>query len=374
MTSPIAIDTVIKGIQFGEFDSMASVPERFNPLFEQASRESIFFSRLWFELLERYVFPESVRIFALEFESEPEPEPKYGKPLLILPCYESVNKGRHLHVLSNYYSSLFTMPLVATESVPLDALFLTLFKAIDRFNYQSITFEPLDNGKVEYACLLSSLKRCGYFVDAYFSFGNWYERVTSDDFSAYYQQRPSKLRNTIRRKAKKLEAVEITIVSSFDEVQALLPQYQAIYAASWKTAETYPLFVENMVLSLAKKNQLRLGVATIDNVPAAAQIWLVSDGVDGAIASIYKLAYDPRFKNTSIGSILTAALFEFVIEKDRVSEIDCLTGDDAYKKDWMTQRRERWAVVAYNKKTLWGFGYGLKAIVAPWVKKYILKA
>lgn len=42
---------------------------------------------------------------------------------------------------------------------------------------------------------------------------------------------------------------------------------------------------------------------------------------------------------------------EHVIDVDNVHEVDYLTGDDAYKKDWMSDRRERWGVVAFNLRT-----------------------
>ncbi len=32
---------------------------------------------------------------------------------------------------------------------------------------------------------------------------------------------------------------------------------------------------------------------------------------------------------------------EYVIDTDGVNEIDFLTGNDAYKQDWMSERRER---------------------------------
>ena len=88
----------------------------------------------------------------------------------------------------------------------------------------------------------------------------------------------------------------------------------------------------------------------MDGRPVAAQVWIVSNGV----ASIYKLAYDQRYSNLSIGSILTARLMEHVIDVDRVGEVDFLTGDDAYKQDWMSGRRERRGIIAFNPRTLQG--------------------
>jgi hypothetical protein len=42
---------------------------------------------------------------------------------------------------------------------------------------------------------------------------------------------------------------------------------------------------------------------------------------------------------------------EHVIDVDKVHEVDYLTCDDAYKKDWMSDRRERWSIVAFNLRT-----------------------
>ena len=39
---------------------------------------------------------------------------------------------------------------------------------------------------------------------------------------------------------------------------------------------------------------------------------------------------------------------EHVIDTDKVHDVDYLTGDDAYKKDWMPDRRERWGIAVFN--------------------------
>ena len=61
-------------------------------------------------------------------------------------------------------------------------------------------------------------------------------------------------------------------------------------------------------------------------------------------ANIYRLAYDPDWKKYSPGSILTEYLMHYVIDTDKVTEIDFLTGNERYKQDWMTIRRERLGV------------------------------
>lgn len=43
---------------------------------------------------------------------------------------------------------------------------------------------------------------------------------------------------------------------------------------------------------------------------------------------------------------------QHVLEVDKVDEADYLSGDDAYKKDWMSRRRERWGLLTLNPRPL----------------------
>jgi CelD/BcsL family acetyltransferase involved in cellulose biosynthesis len=47
-------------------------------------------------------------------------------------------------------------------------------------------------------------------------------------------------------------------------------------------------------------------------------------------------------------------MMEHAIDVEHVNEVDYLTGDDRYKKDWMSQRRERWGILALNPRSLRG--------------------
>ena len=83
---------------------------------------------------------------------------------------------------------------------------------------------------------------------------------------------------------------------------------------------------------------LRLGLAYIEGKPVAAQFWTVENGT----ALIHKLAHDERHMQASPGTLLSAALFQHVIDVDRVNLIDFGTGNDAYKAEWMDDVRERY--------------------------------
>jgi CelD/BcsL family acetyltransferase involved in cellulose biosynthesis len=86
-----------------------------------------------------------------------------------------------------------------------------------------------------------------------------------------------------------------------------------------------------------KAGRLRLGIARHDGRPVAAQFWTVEAGT----AWIHKLAHLDAARHLSAGTSLTAALFEHVIDCDRVALVDFGTGDDTYKRDWMEEVRPR---------------------------------
>jgi len=163
----------------------------------------------------------------------------------------------------------------------------------------------------------------------------------------------SSVRNIAKSKNRKVERsgrARVEVVTGMNGLDAAISAYEQVYAASWKKSEPYPLFVPGLIQLCAREGWLRLGVAYVDGQPAAAQLWIVSHGV----ASIYKVAYDQRFADLSIGSYLTTRLLEHVIDVDRVREVDYLSGDDRYKSDWMSHRRERWGILALNPRTVRG--------------------
>ncbi len=200
---------------------------------------------------------------------------------------------------------------------------------------------------------MEELRAAGFVVQSYFCFGNWYLAVNGRSFAQYCESLPSVLRNTLQRKRKKLEKsgrATIEILTGGDGLEAAIEAYTKVYLSSWKKPEPYAEFIPGLIRLCAGQGVLRLGVAHVDGQPAAAQLWIVHNGA----ALIYKLAYDEQFADLSVGTILTANLMQHVLDIDKVDVVDYLSGDDAYKKDWMSDRRERWGILAMNPRTVGG--------------------
>jgi CelD/BcsL family acetyltransferase involved in cellulose biosynthesis len=90
---------------------------------------------------------------------------------------------------------------------------------------------------------------------------------------------------------------------------------------------------------------LRLGVlrARADGAPLAAQYWILDRG--GQRATVLKLAHVETQRAASPGTVLTALMIRELVREDGVSELDFGRGDDAYKRLWAGQRRQRIGVL-----------------------------
>ena len=153
------------------------------------------------------------------------------------------------------------------------------------------------------------------------------------------------------RKLDRTVRSRMVFLTSKEGLQAGMDDYERIYNASWRDhPEPYPEFMRGLATIAAEQGWLRLGILYVDNEPAAAQFWITHAGV----ASIYKICYDERFGKLSLGTILTARMMEYALDVDKVSEVDYLSGDDEYKSQWMSHRRERWGLMAFNPRSIRG--------------------
>jgi hypothetical protein len=208
---------------------------------------------------------------------------------------------------------------------------------------QSLRIEPVADDDARISGLRAALHDHGFSSQRLFHFGNWSHPLNGESFDAYFLGRPSRLRNTVTRKERKLRRehrCDIRLYTDRDLPRALA-DYGTVYKASWKNGERFRDFVPSLIAKASELGWLRLAVLYIDDDPAAAQVWFVTHGR----ASIFRLAYDERWQRYSPGSILTAFLMRRVIDTDRVSHLDFLTGDERYKQDWMSERNERWRLV-----------------------------
>lgn len=276
-----------------------------------------------------------------------------------------VEQRRCVESLSNYYSGLYGPTSGAHSVASADWL-----KAVQTVRARCAPvywrLHPLDAQAPWVAELTSAMQAAGYWTDRYFCFGNWFQPVPPGGFDAYWAARPSALRNTVARARKRLDKrgswrLEI-VTQPGPGLEAAIEAYVSVYSRSWKTPEPNPLFMPSLMRLAAGQGWLRLGLVWVDGAPVAAQLWLVAGGK----ANIFKLAYVQGQEKLSAGSILTAELMRHVMDVDGVREVDFLSGDDAYKADWMAQRRERIGLVAFDRRHWRGWLAALRHRLGRW--------
>ena len=331
--------------QFAAFDS---IPKDFYFLFEIGADKSFDLDLWWFQLLMNTALleDEELVIYAAK-------DLEVATNRLLLPL---LRDGSSVRSLSNFYTSLYS-PLISGDKNSL--LLQKIFRCIrsGEARVPSLNLSPMPVDEDIYEEVFQALKDTGWMPFRYFCFGNWYYPVNGISYEEYFAGLSSRLRHTIRRKGKRFykSGGSIRLYDDLLGLDGAVADYESIYKKSWKKNEPFPQFIPNFIKMLVSKKMLRLAIAYIDKVPIAAQIWVVGHKK----AAIYKLAYDDEYANYSAGTILSDFMMKHVLQFEDVEEIDYLIGDDLYKKDWMTCRRERWGIIAYNPDSMkgcWGVG------------------
>ncbi|CAA6808456.1 MAG: GNAT family N-acetyltransferase [uncultured Thiotrichaceae bacterium] len=315
-------------------DNWNDLPQSSNLLFAQSQKESLFFSREWFEeVVTPALKDDESLLLACIVDGE--------NVLAILPLIQRDN--REWSSLCHLYSSLYTV-LLATDHQ--QEILACLCQGLSQLPFDYLSLEPVAEDDSHIISLQQMMESSGLSCTRYYRFYNWFHRVEGQTFAEYMADRPSQVRNTIARKARKLErehGYEICLHTGGD-VQQAMADYNAAYEASWKASEQFGKLLDAMSKSLAKPGWPRLAILYIEEQPVAAQLWFVTHRK----AIIFRLAHDETWKRYSPGSILTRYLMEYVIDTDKVEEIDFLVGNERYKQNWMAQRRERWGMVCVH--------------------------
>lgn len=195
-----------------------------------------------------------------------------------------------------------------------------------------------------YASCIAAATEAGLAVRRFDHFGNWYEDVRGQTWASYLAGRPGELRETLRRRLRRVHGFEV--IEGGKHLEPGIAVFESVYERSWKEPEPFPRFNAALMRAVAPLGLLRLGILRIDDTAVAAQIWVVER--DRAI--VLKLAHDEAFKSASPGTVLTALMLRRLIDQEHVPEIDFGRGDDVYKSGWARERRQRIGLVLANPR------------------------
>jgi CelD/BcsL family acetyltransferase involved in cellulose biosynthesis len=331
-------------LRFETLRDWKTIPSDVMALFDAAEQQDPAYGWGWFQNLVQTVFGQDPGACLQVLR-------RNGVAVAAVPLHLQRSRWAYTaRALGNFYTCLYAPALAQSLTAQeLTALFVYIKR--EHAPLGSLLLTPLDAQGTALPLLRQALRGAGFRLYEHTAFGNWHLPVVGS-YADYLASRPGEVRNTVKRMGKKFAAAggRLEIIDAADQVDEAMDAYLAVYRSSWKRPEPFEHFMPGLARLCASQGWLRLGLAWLGERPVAAQLWMVAAGK----AYIYKLAYDEAFKHLSPGSQLTALLMQRVIDIDRVTEVDYMKGDDAYKNQWMSHRRERLGLLAFNPNTLSG--------------------
>jgi hypothetical protein len=360
----VLMSIAIEPAEFTFFPDIDRLPEDSHRLWSGSAAPSYFLARAWLECLIAGALDRGDQVALGVLQS------RAGRVLALLPARFTAGglgpvHGRKLRSLTGPYACLFR-PVLAPDVDSIQAarsLGRHLGSSVARSDI--IHLDAVDQAWAELGAFEAGLREAGFAIAQYDHFGNWSEAVAGRSFEQYLAGREGSIREIVRRRRRTLEkqGAHCEVHSESAGIEAAIATYETVYSRSWKQPEPYPQFHEHLMRAAAREGALRLGFCYRGDRPIAVQLWICWAGC----ATVLKLAHDQEFDRFSPGTVLLAHMIRHVIEEDGAKEIDFGRGDDAYKRQWATLRRQRIGLIVANPRSIIGLGVLAKQFVGRWL-------
>ncbi|HUB49273.1 MAG TPA: GNAT family N-acetyltransferase [Acetobacteraceae bacterium] len=328
------------------FATLDALPAEAEVLF--SATPGLFSSRAWWRTVTGFAMPPDTHpCFLLATTG--------GRPVALLPLRRDAADDVPSTNLTTPYTCLYE-PLLAPGLPP--AELVAVFAAFARLCHGQATLR-LDAMAEDWPALPAleqGAREAGLRTVRFAHFGNWHETVGGLGWTGYVASRPGALRETIRRRLRRAGQIPdagFDVITGMSDLEAGIDAFEHVYARSWKLPEPFPLFNAALMRETAAAGLLRLGIWRIAGAPVAAQLWIMEQGT----ATVLKLAHDEAFQAHSPGTVLTALMLRRFFDEEQFTAIDFGRGDDAYKRGWARERRQRIGLVLVDPRRPAGLGF-----------------
>ena len=333
------------------FDSYASLPATFGPLFSDAHSGNLFHSREWLQNAARNGLRpgDRLRLFAVEADRD-------GAPVALLPAiysrlYPAHPQARVIHFLQP--EDLPYVPLLPAEGTEIEAVIdsVVAFLRARPDSYDIVRVSPLEPGSRFATALAARLRRSGHAIQTYAHLADRFEETRGQAYNDYLSRRPRDLREELGRHTRLLlgggrGAFEMACIPEHLP-RAYEPFMQITAKVPVEGEPEPPSYLASSMRVAADVGALRLGWFYLDGVPVAMQLWMVTAGKAHCLR-IWGVQGPCAFP---IDEVLTHLLTVYLIEADTVDELDFGGVTEEFGRSWATGVRQRIGVAAFNLRT-----------------------
>ena len=330
-----------------DLDEFGKLKDTWNRLAEKHQSHLPWMSWEWFALFLKYFLKNNTLFILLVFKSG---EIVAITPLVIVEKkYKGLLKTKTVQFISNMHSPvsnfIFGEPSIDAQRAIVDKIvhyFRDEYTGWDVLELEKIPEENNFFSMFIDAISATSLKNISYSCK-----GDWYLDEITYSFSEYSKNLLRIHRKDTNRNKRHLkEAGDLTfyIKRETEDLDKYLDLYSELRKKSWKAEEKDSSFLREVTKMTAEKGWLRLAFLFFNGVPIACDKWIVWNKIGYAWDGLYDL----DFSKYSPGKVLESEIIEYMIDQEKVFEIDFGEGDEAYKKRWTPRRRERKGITVFN--------------------------
>jgi hypothetical protein len=263
--------------------------------------------------------------------------------------YKGILKAKKIELLGNVYSPIRNFVFCNSRGeakVTLTSHLIRYFCEVYR-DWDILEFDSIPEENDVFKTIKDVISSCRLEHKTYLCFGDWYLNGINYRYDQYFSNLPKAIRKDIQycqRSLQKKGTLRFELkkdIRSFEHDSNL---YDELREKSWKAPEKDRTFHREFEKIAAERGWLRFGFLLHDDNPIASQKWIVCN----KRAYILAVLYHEEYHKYSPGKILTSEMAKWVIDEDKVVEIDFMRGDDPYKKDWTPNRRERKGITLFN--------------------------
>ncbi|MDP2560849.1 GNAT family N-acetyltransferase [Psychrobium sp. 1_MG-2023] len=350
-----------------DYKSLHDLPESAHLLMRRQAANNLYLSELWFSTMMNAGLEADAQVSIYVVENDQQQ--CLALAFLRTPAGQNGSKFAHwvlsrhsLAGLTNFQSSFFSVLVDDEDSDSQTALVKLIgYLVKSKPRWHLIDLNLMAPQTMAYKVIHQTLNQSNFYCQPYLYKGNWYERFAFADFEQYVSSRSKSNKKAIKnyqRKCRKLQRQQrmtIKLFSQADEAELAVGIYLEIYQQSWKEPDLFEQFYPQLIRRAAAQGRLRFLCIYLDGNPVAFEFAIVT----GTQCVMMRTAYIQAYQHDSVGAIAIMLMVEHVIEQDGVTELDFGTDDDRYKQTWVTQRRERYGLVSFNRATGLGRFYHL---------------